>query len=93
MLREAEWTKDMTVPTLDDYMENGYVSFALGPIVLPALYLVGPKLSEEIVQHPEYHHLFKSMSTCGRLLNDFRGFEVNTCMQHHILLEFHVSHA
>nr|GMC95701.1 ent-kaur-16-ene synthase, chloroplastic [Ipomoea batatas] len=75
MLREAEWTKDMTVPTLDDYMENGYVSFALGPIVLPALYLVGPKLSEEIVQHPEYHHLFNLMSTCGRLLNDFRGFE------------------
>nr|GMD83599.1 ent-kaur-16-ene synthase, chloroplastic [Ipomoea batatas] len=56
-------------------MENGYVSFALGPIVLPALYLVGPKLSEEIVLHPEYHHLFKLMSTCGRLLNDFRGFE------------------
>ncbi|VFQ84886.1 unnamed protein product [Cuscuta campestris] len=65
----------MSVPTLDEYMENAYISFALGPIVLPALYLVGPKLSEEIIQHPEYHHLFKSLSTCGRLLNDLKGFE------------------
>ncbi|CAH9050509.1 unnamed protein product, partial [Cuscuta epithymum] len=75
MLREAEWTRNMSVPALDDYMENSYISFALGPIVLPALYLVGPKISEEIIQHPEYHHLFKLMSTCGRLLNDLRGFE------------------
>ncbi|VFQ77047.1 unnamed protein product [Cuscuta campestris] len=75
MLREAEWTKEMSVPTLDEYMQNAYISFALGPIVLPGLYLVGPKLSEEIIQHPEYHSLFKSLSTCGRLLNDLKGFE------------------
>lgn len=75
MLREAEWARDMSVPTLDIYMANGYVSFALGPIVLPALYFVGPKLSDDVVQHPEYHSLFKLMSTCGRLLNDIRSFE------------------
>ncbi|KAK4355062.1 hypothetical protein RND71_024033 [Anisodus tanguticus] len=74
MLREAEWARDMSVPTLDEYMANGYVSFALGPIVLPALYFVGPKLPDDVVQHPEYHSLFKLMSTCGRLLNDIRSF-------------------
>ncbi|PHT44116.1 Ent-kaur-16-ene synthase, chloroplastic [Capsicum baccatum] len=75
MLREAEWARDMSVPTLDEYMANGYVSFALGPIVLPALYFVGPKLPDDVVQHPDYHSLFKLMSTCGRLLNDIRSFE------------------
>lgn len=75
MLREAEWARDMSVPTLDEYMANGYVSFALGPIVLPALYFVGPKLPDDVVQHPDYDSLFKLMSTCGRLLNDIRSFE------------------
>ncbi|CAN4103790.1 unnamed protein product [Withania somnifera] len=75
MLREAEWARDISVPTLDEYMANGYVSFALGPIVLPALYVVGPKLLDDVVQHPDYHSLFKLMSTCGRLLNDIRSFE------------------
>ncbi|CAN1220953.1 Ent-kaurene synthase 5, chloroplastic [Linum grandiflorum] len=76
MLKEAEWSRNKWVPTREEYMENGYVSFALGPIVLPALYLVGPKLSEEMVSSPEYKNVFQTMSTCGRLLNDLRGFKV-----------------
>lgn len=76
MMKETELGRDKSVPTMDEYMSNAYVSFALGPIVLPALYLVGPKLSEEMVNHSEYHTLFKLMSTCGRLLNDIRGYEV-----------------
>ncbi|KAL7130567.1 hypothetical protein ABFS83_13G142500 [Erythranthe nasuta] len=75
MMKEAEWDKAKSLPTMDEYMKNAYVSFALGPIVLPALYLVGPKLSEKMVNHSEYHNLFKLMSTCGRLLNDFQGYE------------------
>lgn len=76
MLREAQWTKYKSVPTIDEYMTNGYVSFALGPIVLPALYFVGPKLSDDVVGHPELHHLYRLMSTSGRLLNDIQGFKV-----------------
>ncbi|CAL1384705.1 unnamed protein product [Linum trigynum] len=49
MLKEAEWARNKWVPTMEEYMKNARVSFALGPIVLPALYLVGPKLSEEMV--------------------------------------------
>ncbi|XP_024018801.1 ent-kaur-16-ene synthase, chloroplastic isoform X2 [Morus notabilis] len=75
MLREAQWTKYKSVPTIDEYMTNGYVSFALGPIVLPALYFVGPKLSDDVVGHPELHHLYRLMSTSGRLLNDIQGFK------------------
>lgn len=77
MLREAEWTRDSYVPELDEYMANGFISFALGPIVLPAIYLVGPELSENIVQNGEVHRLFKLMSTCGRLLNDIQSFKVH----------------
>ncbi|KAJ4827981.1 hypothetical protein Tsubulata_009514 [Turnera subulata] len=65
----------MSVPTVKEYMTNAFVSFALGPIVLPALYLVGPKLSEEAVRNPEYHILYEALSTCGRLLNDWRSFK------------------
>ncbi|XP_027077703.2 ent-kaurene synthase TSP4, chloroplastic-like [Coffea arabica] len=73
--REFEWTRDKTVPTLDEYMANAYVSFALGPIMFPAIYLRGPKLSEEVARHPEMRSLYKHVSNCGRLLNDMRGFE------------------
>ncbi|GMY33123.1 ent-kaurene synthase, chloroplastic-like isoform X1 [Fagus crenata] len=92
MLKEAEWLRDKSVPSMDEYMTNGYVSFALGPIVLPALFLAGPKLSEEIVGTPEIHHLYELMSSCGRLLNDIRSFKreseegklnaVSLCMIH-----------
>lgn len=86
MLKEAEWARDMHVPTMDEYMTNGYVSFALGPIVLPALYFLGTKLSEKAVQHPEYQSLFKKMSTIGRLLNDFQGFEVDFNISNGLLM-------
>ncbi|OVA15215.1 Terpene synthase [Macleaya cordata] len=75
MMREAEWVHNKSVPTVDEYMMNAYVSFALGPIVLPALYLIGPALPEDVVRDPEYHNLYKVMSTCGRLLNDIQGFK------------------
>ncbi|CAK9165639.1 unnamed protein product [Ilex paraguariensis] len=78
MLKEAEWLRDMSLPAMDEYLTNGYVSFALGPIVLPALYFVGPKLSEELVRSAELHNLYKLVSTCGRLLNDIQGFERET---------------
>ncbi|CAD5185995.1 unnamed protein product [Musa acuminata subsp. malaccensis] len=75
MLKEAEWTLNKEVPSLDEYMLNGCVSFALGPIILPALYFVGPQLPEYVINHPEYLNLLKLVSTCGRLLNDIRGFQ------------------
>lgn len=75
MMKEAEWLRNKSVPTMDEYMTNGYISFALGPIILPALYFVRPELSEEIIRDPEYHNLYKLVSTCGRLLNDIQGFK------------------
>lgn len=76
MWREAKWTNDKSLPTLEEYMSNGFVSFALGPIVLPTLYLVGPLLPDDVVSNSEYQNLFKIMGTSGRLLNDIHSFEV-----------------
>ncbi|TVU15792.1 hypothetical protein EJB05_39330, partial [Eragrostis curvula] len=75
MMTEAEWQKRQYVPTVEEYMKNAIVSFALGPIVLPALYFVGEKLCKNVVEDKECRELFKLMSTCGRLLNDIQGFE------------------
>ncbi|KAI4323268.1 hypothetical protein L6164_022888 [Bauhinia variegata] len=75
MMTETRWSMAKSVPTIDDYMANGYTSFALGPIVLPALFLVGPKLPSGIIQSPELNTLFKLMSTGGRLLNDIHSFK------------------
>jgi hypothetical protein len=84
MLKEAEWLRDKSVPTMDEYMTNGCISFGLGPIVLSALYFVGPKLSEEVVRAPEIYHLFELMSTCARLLNDIQSFKVQEPLLHHV---------
>jgi acyclic sesquiterpene synthase len=76
MMTEVKWRLSKYVPTEEEYMINAHLTFALGPIVLPALYFVGPKISESIVKDPEYDELFRLMSTCGRLLNDVQTFEV-----------------
>ncbi|KAF8649965.1 hypothetical protein HU200_064121 [Digitaria exilis] len=72
---EVEWQSSQHAPTLEEYMRNAVVSFALGPIVLPALYFVRQELLEHAVKDQEYDELFRLMSTCGRLLNDIQGFE------------------
>ncbi|XP_062226694.1 ent-kaur-16-ene synthase, chloroplastic-like isoform X1 [Phragmites australis] len=75
MMTEVEWRVSKYVPTAEEYMKNAFMTFGLGPIVLPALYFVGPKISESVVRDPEYNELFRLMSTCGRLLNDAQTYE------------------
>ncbi|CAN6276891.1 unnamed protein product [Urochloa humidicola] len=75
MMTEVEWRITKYVPTAEEYITNAALTFALGPIVLPALYFVGPKIPESVVKDPEYNELFRLMSTCGRLLNDVQTYE------------------
>ena len=77
MMTEVEWRETGYIPTPEEYMENAVVTFALGPIVLPALYFIGPKITEYTVRDTEYNELFRLMSTCGRLLNDVQTYEVS----------------
>ncbi|KAJ7964629.1 Terpene synthase [Quillaja saponaria] len=73
MLREAKWTEDKSIPSLEDYMITSHISLALGPVVLIALYFLGSKLSDEVVKSTEYYNLFWHMNVTGRLLNDLAG--------------------
>ncbi|CAN1311331.1 Ent-kaur-16-ene synthase, chloroplastic, partial [Linum perenne] len=75
MLKEAEWSKTNTVPTLEEYSTNATITLGVGAFLVPALYLAGHELPERVVKGPKFQHLFTSTSNCGRLLNDSRGFE------------------
>lgn len=81
VLTEAEWARDGYVPKLEEYMANGFISIALGPIVLPSVYLVDQELSENIFQNGELRTLLKLMSTCGRLLNDIQSYKVQVLVK------------
>ncbi|CAA7394308.1 unnamed protein product [Spirodela intermedia] len=39
-MKQAEWAAEKAVPTMEQYLGNGYVSYAFGPILPPALYLL-----------------------------------------------------
>lgn len=75
---ESDWAREKTVPTLDEYMKNGCISFGLGPIILPTLYFVGPKIPCDVIKNPDFHNIFRLVSTCGRIINDMQSFQVET---------------
>ncbi|XP_028803239.1 ent-kaur-16-ene synthase, chloroplastic-like [Neltuma alba] len=74
-LKEAEWSRNKGVPTMEEYEPNSIISLAMGVIVLPSLYLVGPKLPHETIESEEYNQLFQILSFYGRLLNDVNGYK------------------
>ncbi|KAI9116359.1 hypothetical protein K1719_012526 [Acacia pycnantha] len=74
-MKEAEWSRNKSVPTMEEYEPNSIVSLAMGVIVLPSLYLVGPKLPHDTIQSDEYNQLFEVLSFYGRLLNDVNGYK------------------
>ncbi|KAI9116370.1 hypothetical protein K1719_012537 [Acacia pycnantha] len=74
-LQEAQWRRNNYVPTYEEYVPEALISFALGPILLPGLYLVGPKLPQESIESEEYDRLFYLVSIYGRLLNDVNGYK------------------
>ncbi|KAJ0957248.1 putative ent-kaurene synthase [Helianthus annuus] len=64
------------VITLKDHLITDLQSkAALRPIVLPAIYFVGPKLSKENVESFEYHYLYELRSIQDRLRNEIHSFK------------------
>ncbi|XP_054817088.1 terpene synthase 6, chloroplastic-like [Prosopis cineraria] len=72
---EAQWRRNNYVPSYEEYVPVALISFALGPILLPGLYLVGPELPQESIESDEYNRLFDVVSIYGRLLNDINGYK------------------
>ncbi|KAI3962949.1 hypothetical protein MKW92_042996 [Papaver armeniacum] len=71
-MKETDWYHNKVVPTFEEYMANTCITTVLEPIVLPALYLIGSDVPEEVLRDAEYLNLAKAMTTCGRLLNDIQ---------------------
>ena len=69
MLKETEWMKNKTVPTMNEYISDAYISIAFGPIILIALYFLD-LLPEKVVTSEEYKAFYIHSSKIGRLLND-----------------------
>ncbi|OEL16801.1 Stemar-13-ene synthase [Dichanthelium oligosanthes] len=75
MMSEAEWRMSGHVPSMEEYMEVGLPSFALGPILPSSTYLVGPELTDDMVRGHEYAELLRHTNICGRLQNDYATYE------------------
>ncbi|XP_050234951.1 ent-kaur-16-ene synthase, chloroplastic-like isoform X2 [Mercurialis annua] len=75
MMQEAAWAREDVIPSLDEYMENAYISFALGPICHITTYFLGITLPEEVMIGPQLYNLFKHVSLVGRLFNDLQSFK------------------
>ncbi|CAI0540393.1 unnamed protein product [Linum tenue] len=76
MFKEAEWSRTNTVPAFDEYITNATLTIGLGPFLVPALYLVGHRLSEDDVKGTQFCRLFNVTALGCRLFNDIRGFEL-----------------
>ncbi|XP_028799725.1 ent-kaur-16-ene synthase, chloroplastic-like [Neltuma alba] len=74
-LKEAEWRRSKRVPSIEEYERNGIISMALGPTLIPLLYLIGPKLPQAVIESDEYNCLFEVASLYGRYLNDINGYQ------------------
>ncbi|CAI0421419.1 unnamed protein product [Linum tenue] len=70
MWQEYVRGRDKIIPTMEEYIATGYVSVALGPVILVPMYFLGCDLSEEAMLSKEYDDLFMHVSVIARLLND-----------------------
>ncbi|XP_028799740.1 ent-kaurene synthase-like 2 [Neltuma alba] len=75
-LKEVEWRRNKCVPSIEEYERNGITTMALGPIVLSAMYLIGPKLPRAVAESAECDYLLDVLGLHGRYLNDVNGYQV-----------------
>ena len=75
MMSEAEWRMSGRVPSVEEYLPIGEVSFAIGAIVPVAADFVGPELPEDVVRCPEYEEMLSLVNLSGRLLNDLQTYQ------------------
>ncbi|KAL3675072.1 hypothetical protein R1sor_025020 [Riccia sorocarpa] len=92
MMTEAEWAVSGYKPTLDEYIETGYLSLILGPIVPLSVFFLGEIINDEVLESQEYWDLFRTVSTFGRLINDSRTHERDTKAGHVSFVSLYVRH-
>lgn len=75
-LKEAEWSRNGHVPSIEEYLEVATSCIATQTIVLPASLLICPTLSLDILRFPKSKKITHLLMVMTRLLNDIRTFQV-----------------
>lgn len=78
ILTEAEWAESGYVPTFDEYLDVGEISFGLEPIVQSTIFFVGQKLDESVVDSHDYRTIMRLVNRICRILNDIRTVDRET---------------
>ncbi|XP_076945248.1 (E)-beta-ocimene synthase, chloroplastic-like, partial [Bidens hawaiensis] len=92
-LVEAKWTEEKCIPTLEDYLDNAWLSVSGVVILTHGYFLINQEINKDAVENLErYHDLMKWSSLIFRLYNDLgtstgeieRGKNINaiSCYMH-----------
>ncbi|XP_058073244.1 (E,E)-geranyllinalool synthase-like isoform X3 [Magnolia sinica] len=74
-LKEAEWSRMLIAPSIDEYIQTGMISIAAHTITLPAIYLIGPRLSKCLIRPSHTEIITKLLMVITRLLNDIQSYQ------------------
>ena len=75
MLREVEWWKEKSTPSMEEYLTNGCETIGIG-LFATAFYFLGVEFSQDALTSQEYKSLYKHVGIIVRLFNDYQGLEV-----------------
>ncbi|KAK1432623.1 hypothetical protein QVD17_09521 [Tagetes erecta] len=68
---EAKWSHEKHIPTLDEYLDNGWRSISGEVILTHGYFLTNQQINKHDIQAlDKYHHLMKCSSMLVRLYND-----------------------
>lgn len=79
-LKEAKWYKSGHKPSLEEYMQNGWISSSVPTILLHLFCLFSDQSLDIIVSY--HHHVVRSSATILRLANDLATSSVSLVVSH-----------
>ncbi|KAK4739822.1 hypothetical protein R3W88_003519 [Solanum pinnatisectum] len=71
-LREAKWYHSQYIPSMEEYMDNAWISISAPVILVHAYFLVANPVNEEALHYLEnnYHEIIRCSALILRLTND-----------------------
>lgn len=77
MLVELDlWKIKSTTPSIEEYLSVACVTIGVPCFVLTSLYLLGPKLSKDVIESSEVSALCNCTAAVARLINDIHSYKV-----------------
>ena len=85
---EAKWYYSGYTPTLQEYIENGWISIAIAGLLVHVCFSVTNPITEEAIEClMEYPDIIRHSSTIVRLVNDLGTSSVSTLSYTFILYQ------